>query len=357
MAEKLDEYSYPLGGYVLLSKFQAGVIGGIGEPAGWNEIAAHTSGLKDAIDAGLPIDTSMLAAGLSIRSADGTSTTPAIAWGNPTWSQGLYRVASGTLGLTGMDFVPATEGADLGKSGNRWDIFGRGLDVSSVASFAGAVNIYGTTTFNSVVFMQDYLNVGTANQAASTGDLSCGLSGANYRMFYKQSTGILSILDNGGTVGVSLSPDSQSTFNGAGGSTADLRVIGANKTNCVLADVSADEFSVDGRWSTRVLTASNLVGSSNNNYTPESVLANRSTFWRIQAPSIATITGILGGLDGRQIFITNYGTVNISLANANASSDASARITTGTGGDVVLAPDDNAMLMYDHVASVWRQFI
>lgn len=356
MAE-LDEYSFPAGGYILLSQFESGVQGGIGVPAGWNEISKYVSGLKEGIESGLPIDTSMLAAGLSIRFADGTSTTPALAWGNPTWAQGLYRPASSTLGLVGMDFTPAAEGQDLGADGKRWDAFVRGLDVSSVASFAGALNIYGTVTFNTGVFAVEWLNVGTANQAVAVGDLSAGRSGSNYRMFYDQSAGILYLIDTGGTTQVTLSPDSQSTFNGGAGANGDVRIVGQNKTNAVVADVSADELSVDGRWSTRVLTGSNLVGSSNNNYTAETFGSYRSSFWRIQAPSVATITGILGGIDGRHLYLSNIGSVNIGLANANASSDASARITTGTGGDIVVAPDDNAWLVYDAVSSVWRQFV
>jgi hypothetical protein len=80
-------------------------------------------------------------------------------------------------------------------------------------------------------------------------------------------------------------------------------------------------------------------------------------FFRISSDAARNITGILGGTDNRTIYISNVGAFTITLQDQNAGSTAANRIITGTGADVALATDDNAILKYDVLTNRWRLFV
>lgn len=141
---KQSEYSYEQGGYTILGDVRAGVVDSVGVAGGWNEISNYVSDLKYAVETGGTIEGWMLASGLSFRMADGTSTSPALAWGSPTWAEGIYRINTGSLGFS-MDVLPSATGKDLGATGNRWDLFAQSIDVSATATFAASVLISGLT--------------------------------------------------------------------------------------------------------------------------------------------------------------------------------------------------------------------
>ena len=77
-------------------------------------------------------------------------------------------------------------------------------------------------------------------------------------------------------------------------------------------------------------------------------------WFRISSDAARTITGFLGGTDGRGFVLSNVGSFNITLANESASSAAAYRIITGTGADMVLLPNDDVWLLYDITSERWR---
>jgi hypothetical protein len=68
-----------------------------------------------------------------------------------------------------------------------------------------------------------------------------------------------------------------------------------------------------------------------------------------------TITGIAGGVDGREIELVNVGTDNIFLQNEGTNSAASNRIKTGlaSGGSFTLAPGQSVWLSYSGTLGRW----
>lgn len=80
-------------------------------------------------------------------------------------------------------------------------------------------------------------------------------------------------------------------------------------------------------------------------------------FFRLSSDAARNITGIVGGTDNRVINLSNIGAFTITLQNQNAGSTAGNRIITGTGADVALAADDNAILRYDVLSQRWRLFV
>ena len=91
--------------------------------------------------------------------------------------------------------------------------------------------------------------------------------------------------------------------------------------------------------------------------------ADNDTFYsralRLSSDAARTIHGLLAYPNTNQSaterVLINAGSQNITLANQSATETTAAyRIITGTGADIVLAPDDTAHLLYDRVTQRWR---
>jgi trimeric autotransporter adhesin len=89
-------------------------------------------------------------------------------------------------------------------------------------------------------------------------------------------------------------------------------------------------------------------GSSNN------VNLGTGSLYRLAGTASQTLTGITGGVDGRQITLINATASDAILANESASSTAANRITTGTGANINIPTGSAITLIYDSGASRWR---
>lgn len=94
--------------------------------------------------------------------------------------------------------------------------------------------------------------------------------------------------------------------------------------------------------------------------TPAQLVVNTDNYnpstagWlRLSTDASRNLTGVTGGAEGRELWITNVGSFNLVLVE-QATSTAANQIITGTGADVTLAPLDNALLKYDNVSARWR---
>jgi len=67
-----------------------------------------------------------------------------------------------------------------------------------------------------------------------------------------------------------------------------------------------------------------------------------------------TITSLTGGTEGKILIIINATGGNLILANQAGTGTAANRIITGTGANVTLAFDQNAILLYDGTTQKWR---
>jgi hypothetical protein len=75
---------------------------------------------------------------------------------------------------------------------------------------------------------------------------------------------------------------------------------------------------------------------------------------RLSSDSTRTITGFVAGIDGAVETICNVGGFDIRIAHESLSSTAANRVTSSTGSDVTLAPNDSLSLIYDGTSSRWR---
>jgi hypothetical protein len=117
--------------------------------------------------------------------------------------------------------------------------------------------------------------------------------------------------------------------------------------------VSLDSSSlmVGGTYRTVALSPVALTGTVNN-YAPGGV----SEFQRWSAIAATTVTGLsLAQVDGQRHTVVNVGANPITLANAAAGSLAANRFLSAAG-DLVLAANQAARLIYDATTGAWRMF-
>lgn len=104
---------------------------------------------------------------------------------------------------------------------------------------------------------------------------------------------------------------------------------------------------------TGVISPSSL-SSDQNNYDPTGL--SGASIIRQDASSDVTVTGLAGGAKGRIIFFENIASSSkITLAQSNASSSAANRFLIGKD-NLVLYPDQAAILVYDDTSDRWRVF-
>jgi hypothetical protein len=120
-----------------------------------------------------------------------------------------------------------------------------------------------------------------------------------------------------------------------------------------------DAVTVGGLTASNAITAngafSTVVGA---NFTTVGVLpaANLGTtsFVKLAGATAQTLSGIVGGTNGRTYIITNAATQNAVLKNDDATAPVGNRILTGSGADLTLAPNATVKIIYDFPAQYWR---
>ena len=76
---------------------------------------------------------------------------------------------------------------------------------------------------------------------------------------------------------------------------------------------------------------------------------------RLYSDAAWDITGLdIGQQDGRQLRFTNVGSFNITFKHESASSSAANRFLNNGSADLVLAPTDSVLYIYDTTSSRWR---
>ena len=108
-----------------------------------------------------------------------------------------------------------------------------------------------------------------------------------------------------------------------------------------------------GTWAYETHSPAQIT-SNQNDYSPDGgALGN---FWRVSSDAARDITGlkILLPSIGFAIYMVNVGSNNITFRHQSASSTAEYRFLCNTGGDLVLLPDQMALLCYDKTTTRWR---
>ncbi len=99
-----------------------------------------------------------------------------------------------------------------------------------------------------------------------------------------------------------------------------------------------------------IVTPSFTIVATANDYAP--LGHAQASVMRLTTDAARSMTGIVGGANGRVLCIINVGTFNLTLSNANALSIAANRFDLDA--DFVLPGKSSVMLMYDGVSSRWR---
>ena len=84
-------------------------------------------------------------------------------------------------------------------------------------------------------------------------------------------------------------------------------------------------------------------------------LAITGSGWlRLSTDASRDLTGIVAGIDGQRLEITNVGSNNLVIKHQSASSTAANRIICNTGADITLAANEELLLKYDATTQRWR---
>lgn len=114
------------------------------------------------------------------------------------------------------------------------------------------------------------------------------------------------------------------------------------------------------RWLSVYASGINLGGV----LTPPEITSNQNDYaptghatayhFRLDTDASRTITSLAGGVDGREILITNIGTTDLVLEHASASGTAANRFLCPGSANLTLNPNDSVRLRYDGTSARWR---
>lgn len=128
-----------------------------------------------------------------------------------------------------------------------------------------------------------------------------------------------------------------------------LQITATTTVNGDTAFNSVSEFAASFRRSFSISPAN--LAANTNDWNPTD-LQFATVILLNQTTSSISLTGLSGGVSGREILFLNTGTQAITLANESASSTAANRFTLGS--DFSVAPKSGVYLWYDGGASRWR---
>lgn len=96
-----------------------------------------------------------------------------------------------------------------------------------------------------------------------------------------------------------------------------------------------------------------IIASDQDDYTPPGNYAGANTL-RLSSSSNVNITGLAGGSSGRTLIVHNIGSFNITLPTGSTSSSAANRFAFP--GPITLRPNDDVVIQYDALSSLWRKW-
>ena len=137
---------------------------------------------------------------------------------------------------------------------------------------------------------------------------------------------------------------------GSSNAAKGLQIVNAGTGDAlnIVSTGSGLALNVSGAIATKKGTDYSTTGTQNN------VNFGNTSLVRLTGVSAQTITGIAGGVDGKQLTIINAGSTPATISNESASSTVTNRVITGTGSDLTLGADATISLVYDSGASRWR---
>lgn len=206
------------------------------------------------------------------------------------------------------------------------------LDTSGNGNLTGDLTVTGGDISTPAVTAMN-LKTGTTGvltlDSGTTGDVNLG-TGANAK--------IITIGNNVGATALHLDA-------GSGGINIDGNVTFTDGNSF---SSGSGAFSVIGNFITPKGTDYSSTGTQNN------VNFGSGMLFRFTGGAPATVTGIAGGTDGRQIRITNVSSSNIVLTNQDSGSLAANRIATANGESATIGTNGSISLQYDSGSLRWR---
>ena len=238
-----------------------------------------------------------------------------------------------------LNIISSTTGALILDSGTTGAI---SIGTSSNAKIITVGNTTGATAINLNAGSSGITMTGsTTISGANTFTTGSGLTTINSTAI--TLAGNSTVLDMSGTGTTSLNTTNNRPIKtGTGSFTAGGSLI-VTGTSTLSGNIVAS-----GNMSTPKGSDYTTTGSQNN------VNLGTGSLFRYTGSNVATFTGITGGTDGRQIYIMNVSSFNMTIANQDTGSVAGNRIITSSSGSVTVPPAATVTLQYDSIAARWR---
>lgn len=111
--------------------------------------------------------------------------------------------------------------------------------------------------------------------------------------------------------------------------------------------------AITGQFALAGVISPASISVDTNDYNPTGLSTANTLRLSAQSPGFV-ITGLVGGTDGRVLFLYNAGAQPITLANDSTSSAAANRFLFSGVSGMVLMPNQGAILQFDATANRWR---
>lgn len=300
------------------------------------------------------------AAGVALSSGDFPSGTRLLLMYDGTAFRIIGGAGAGGGAPTTADYVTLSTNGTL--SNERVLTAGQSIDLTDAGAGSTITVLVESNGIGNAQFRQSVANsvVGRAtNSTGNVADIQCTVDGTVLRLsgttlgcgtLASGAFGTNVVADTALRQGAARSVigrSANSTGNVAdivgGGVGTYLNDDGASLAFRPFTTISAD-FNLTGDITPATITA------TQNDYNPTGL--SSATIIKASSDASRSVTGLVGGADGRVIIFSNVGSNDIILENEDAGSTAANRFAIG--GDVTLTAGNTATLFYDTGTTRWR---
>ncbi len=251
---------------------------------------------------------------------------------------------------TTSSLADAEMAPDVSMLPNRLKVFGKLLGkivFQKSASTATEVTSLISMSGSSSTSVTNHANL-TGLDYASSGHTGFANAIAGVNNNITSATGITSITPSSGLTITGGGASVWSTSSGAltVDSAAALNLGTTNATSLSVGKAGVETtinggIKIVGNYVTPRGTPITTTGTLNN------LVLSDGSYFHYEGVGTATITGIAGGADGREVHIFNDSASNLVISNLNGSSLAANQIETPTGSDITLTPNLMVGFIYD----------
>jgi len=139
-----------------------------------------------------------------------------------------------------------------------------------------------------------------------------------------------------------------------GSTSSDLTITTQNNRNLILTANGTGQVTVSNRLRVSSNIQYDLITNSSTTGASAFISSITQAFTRLTNASLTSIGGLVIGLEGQSVTLTNVTGATININNEDTGLTAANRILTGTGNNLSVPNNSSVQLLYDTVTNRWR---